>query len=83
MKEVGRYQKNQILDGLEGYVMYALNLFDFGSEELTSFKFMQAKFGEPKPWSQEEVHVWIAKIRIREEFANPKLHSYVYRRRVW
>ena len=81
MKEVGRYQKRQILDGLEGYAMYAPILFDFGSKELTSFRFMQTKFGDPEPWSPEEVHVWVAK--TREEFANPKLHSYVYRRRVW
>lgn len=49
MKEVGRYQKRQLLDGLEGYAMYAPILFDFGSEELTSFKFMQTKLGEPEP----------------------------------
>ena len=39
------------------------------------------KFGEPGPWSAEEVQVFLAK--VREEMAAPGLRSYVYKRRVW
>ena len=80
MKEVGRYQKRQILDGLEGYAMYAPTLCGFWFI-LTLLRFMLTKFGEPEPWSPEEVQVFLAK--TRKEFADPKLHCYVYKRRVW
>lgn len=39
------------------------------------------KFGEPEPWSPEEVHVFLAK--MRKEMEDPKLHGYFYKRRVW
>lgn len=39
------------------------------------------KFGEPEPWSPEEVHVFLAK--VRKEIEDPKLHGYFYKRRVW
>ena len=54
IKEVGRYQKKQILDGMEGYVMYVPIFFRFCST-LTLSRFMLTKFGEPEPWSPEEV----------------------------
>lgn len=38
------------------------------------------KFGEPEPWTPEEVQVFLAK--ARKEFANPALHCYLLKRRV-
>lgn len=39
------------------------------------------RFGEPEPWTPEEVHVYLAK--VRKEIENPDIHAYVFRRRVW
>ena len=43
--------------------------------------FCLTKFGEPEPWSAEEVQVYLAK--VRQELADPKLHCYIYKKRVW
>lgn len=32
------------------------------------------KFGSPEPWSKEEVHVYVAKLRV--ELKNPRFHIY-------
>lgn len=32
------------------------------------------KFGSPEPWTQEEVHVYVAKMRA--ELKNPRFHIY-------
>ena len=37
--------------------------------------------GEPKPWSVEEVNVWLKK--VRKEIDNPGYHCYQKARRVW
>ena len=39
------------------------------------------KFGEPEPWSPAEVQVFLAK--VRKEMADPKIHPYIVKRRVW
>ncbi|KAJ5193100.1 hypothetical protein N7449_009242 [Penicillium cf. viridicatum] len=39
------------------------------------------KFGAPTPWSQEEVQVYLSKVRA--ELRNPRTHAYEYARRVW
>ncbi|KAJ5691958.1 hypothetical protein N7462_001381 [Penicillium macrosclerotiorum] len=39
------------------------------------------KFGEPTPWTTEEVQVYLAKIRL--ELKDPHRHAYGFCRRVW
>ncbi|KXG52938.1 uncharacterized protein PGRI_081930 [Penicillium griseofulvum] len=39
------------------------------------------KFGDPQPWTKEEVHVYCAK--LRSELKNPYIHAYHKARRVW
>lgn len=39
------------------------------------------RFGDPTPWTPEEVHVLLAK--ARQEVNDPKLHAYVLKKRVW
>lgn len=39
------------------------------------------RFGEPTPWTPEEVHVFLAK--ARQEVNDPKLHAYFLKKRVW
>ena len=39
------------------------------------------KFGDPEPWSPEEVYVFLAK--MRKEIEDPKVHGCCYKRRVW
>lgn len=39
------------------------------------------KFGSPKPWTKDEVHVYVAKLRA--ELKNPRFHIYQRARRVW
>ncbi|KAJ5827961.1 uncharacterized protein N7525_006214 [Penicillium rubens] len=39
------------------------------------------KFGEPEPWTKEEVQVYLA--RVRAELKDPHVHRYGYCRRVW
>ncbi|KKA18599.1 hypothetical protein T310_7458 [Rasamsonia emersonii CBS 393.64] len=39
------------------------------------------KYGAPKPWTSEEVRVYVAK--VRNELRDPKLHIWHYTRRVW
>ncbi|KAG4429480.1 hypothetical protein IFR05_015043 [Cadophora sp. M221] len=43
--------------------------------------YLLTKFGEPTPWSPEEVQVYVA--RVRNEISRPELHCYHYTRRVW
>lgn len=43
--------------------------------------FLYTKFGEPKPWTAEEVQAHLAK--LNQELDNPKHHIYQYHRRVW
>ncbi|KAJ5714815.1 uncharacterized protein N7483_011996 [Penicillium malachiteum] len=38
-------------------------------------------FGEPKPWTKEEVQVFLAK--VRSELKNPAIHAFEPGRRVW
>ncbi|KAJ5110278.1 hypothetical protein N7532_002923 [Penicillium argentinense] len=38
-------------------------------------------FGEPEPWTKEEVHVFLAKVRV--ELKNPHIHGYNWINRVW
>ncbi|KAJ5184050.1 hypothetical protein N7492_001666 [Penicillium capsulatum] len=38
-------------------------------------------FGAPEPWTQEEVRVYVAK--MRKELKNPNYHAYQRARRVW
>lgn len=63
LKEAGKYNEMQFLQGMEGYVMHILT-----------------KFGQPKPWSVEEVQIFLAK--ARQELENG-WHTYWYFRRVW
>ncbi|KAJ5334539.1 hypothetical protein N7452_006942 [Penicillium brevicompactum] len=39
------------------------------------------KFGEPEPWTKDQVHVYCAK--LRRELKNPYYHGYHTARRVW
>ncbi|KAI9926293.1 hypothetical protein MW887_004057 [Aspergillus wentii] len=38
-------------------------------------------FGEPEPWTKEEVHVFLAKVRA--ELRDPHIHAYEPANRVW
>ncbi|KAJ5463278.1 hypothetical protein N7475_008222 [Penicillium sp. IBT 31633x] len=39
------------------------------------------KYGGPTPWSNDEVQVYLSKVRA--ELRNPRTHAYEYARRVW
>ena len=52
-----------------------------GSRALTMRRFLLTKFGEPKPWSVEEVQVLLAKMRA--DINNKDIHAYQIYRRVW
>ncbi|KAJ5097856.1 hypothetical protein N7532_004857 [Penicillium argentinense] len=39
------------------------------------------KYGSPEPWTKEEVHVYVAK--MRKELKDPSYHTYQRARRVW
>ncbi|KAJ5688889.1 hypothetical protein N7462_003281 [Penicillium macrosclerotiorum] len=39
------------------------------------------KFGDPVPWTKEEVQVYVAK--MRKELSNPRIHVYQKARRIW
>ncbi|KAJ5274108.1 hypothetical protein N7478_009233 [Penicillium angulare] len=43
--------------------------------------YLMTKFGHPKPWSAEEVHVYNS--QIRKELSNPRHHGYQRTKRVW
>ncbi|KAJ5414522.1 hypothetical protein N7509_001149 [Penicillium cosmopolitanum] len=43
--------------------------------------FLFTKFGDPVPWSKEEVQVYTAK--LRNELKNPRFHIYHEAKRVW
>ncbi|KAF2766154.1 S-adenosyl-L-methionine-dependent methyltransferase [Teratosphaeria nubilosa] len=43
--------------------------------------FLLTKFGAPKPWTADEVRVYVAK--VRQELQDRKLHIYHLTRRVW
>ncbi|KAF3011295.1 hypothetical protein E8E15_002626 [Penicillium rubens] len=42
---------------------------------------MLTHYGEPEPWTKEEVHMYLAK--VREELKNPHIHAYEPTKRVW
>ncbi|KAJ5780796.1 hypothetical protein N7457_005956 [Penicillium paradoxum] len=39
------------------------------------------KFGAPTPWTNDEVQIYLTKVRA--ELKNPRTHAYEYARRVW
>ena len=43
--------------------------------------FLLTHFGEPTPWSPEEVQIYVAK--YRNELKDPTIHGYNRMRRVW
>ncbi|KXG51842.1 uncharacterized protein PGRI_092350 [Penicillium griseofulvum] len=43
--------------------------------------YLLTKFGVPTPWTKEEVHVLLA--RVRKELQDPHIHMWQYARRVW
>lgn len=43
--------------------------------------YLLTKFGDPEPWSPEEVKIYTAK--ARKELENREYHAYVKMRRVW
>lgn len=45
------------------------------------YRFLLTKFGEPTPWSVEEVQVLLAKMRA--DINNKDIHAYQIYRRVW
>lgn len=79
MKEVGRFHKRQILEGLEGYLMYAQKTHNF-EYELTRSRFIMIKFADPEPWTVDEVQAYLAK--TGEGIENPKTHFSVFKRKV-
>ncbi|KAJ5683372.1 hypothetical protein N7462_006537 [Penicillium macrosclerotiorum] len=56
-----------------------LNHWLTGMEGYTMY--LMTKFGEPAPWSTEEVQVYNA--QIRKELVNPRQHVYQRAKRVW
>lgn len=48
---------------------------------LTLLRYMLTKFGEPEPWTPDEVQVLLAK--ARSEYDNKGYHMYLKFRRVW
>ncbi|KAH8694893.1 S-adenosyl-L-methionine-dependent methyltransferase [Talaromyces proteolyticus] len=59
----------------------AINLEHWSSGLEGWAMWLLTKHGSPKPWTSEEVRVYVAK--VRSELQNPKLHIYHYTRRVW
>ena len=43
--------------------------------------YLLTRYGEPEPWSSEKVHVYLA--NVRKEMENPRVHAYLFKRRVW
>lgn len=80
LKEAGRFHKAQLMEGWEGYSSeymqgpVPLNL-------LTFLVFLLTHYGDPTPWSPEEVQVYVAK--IKQEMNDHSIHSYHRFRRVW
>ena len=46
---------------------------------LIALRYLMTTYGEPKPWSQEEVQVYLDK--ARKQIADPRIHHYVLKRR--
>ena len=90
LREAGKFNKLHLLDAMEGYAMYAplLDLIStlYGPSKpyclkLMLIRFLLTKFGEPEPWSAEEVQVYLAK--VRDDINNRKYHAYSSVRRIW
>lgn len=43
--------------------------------------YLLTKYGDPVPWSKEEVQVYVA--QMRKAVKNPRFHAYQYAKRVW
>ena len=62
-REAGRLQKESMLEGFEGWVM-----------------FLMTRFGQPEPWSEEEVKDYVEKAKKE---LDQNWHIYQYSKRVW
>ncbi|KAJ6028868.1 hypothetical protein N7540_004444 [Penicillium herquei] len=73
---IGPWPKNKTLKELG-----TINLAHWlsGMEGYTMF--LMTKFGHPKPWSENEVHVYNS--QMRKELLNPHHHVYQRSKRVW
>lgn len=81
LKEAGRFCKAQVLEGMEGYAMCVASTPTIRQQADFDFRFLLTRFGEPTPWTPEEVQVYLAK--ARQLINNPKIHMYSFRKRVW
>lgn len=63
LKEAGKFQEAQVLQGMEGYAMFVLTHHPV------------------KPWSPEEVKVFLDKVRA--EIEGGGFHAYLFKKRVW
>lgn len=72
---IGSWPKNEKLKeaGKMNRIMWSGGLEGFSMYLLTNY-------GAPKPWSKEEVYVFVS--QVREEFKKPG-HIYHFARRVW
>ncbi|KAH9819837.1 Methyltransferase domain-containing protein [Teratosphaeria destructans] len=73
---VGTWPKNQILKQA-GRINYS-----HWSDGLEGYAmFLLTHFGAPKPWTADEVRVYVAK--VKQELQSRKLHCWHWSRRVW
>lgn len=48
---------------------------------LMIYRFVQTRFGLPKPWTPEEVQAHLA--QVRKELNNSGMHAYFIVKRIW
>lgn len=82
LREAGKFNRLQLREGMEGYAMYAAPCYSrYFCTLLTVTRYLLTKFGDPEPWSPEEVQVLLAK--VRKDMDNKDYHAYSRIRRVW
>ena len=81
MREAGKFNKMHLESAMEGYALYVFYLAVNDYDLLTLPRYLLTKYGDPEPWSPEEVQVLLAK--VRNDMNNKNYHAYSTIRRVW
>lgn len=79
-KDAGACNKLHYLNGVEGWSMWLLTKVSAAVDGARVCA-NGIQFGQPKPWSVEEVNAYVD--RLKKDMNNPKYHLYNYCRRVW
>lgn len=59
----------------------SINLYHWLNGMEGYIMYLMTKFGDPEPWTQEEVRVYTA--QMRKDLLNPRYHPYQFSKRVW